>query len=144
MHLTGADFVPEDRHLLALARNLGDALAAVAARLHPDNTAKRIEKRWKLDRETAWNVTKGKAGAVTVTKAIHAERDEHDRAWDLWIALGESIIGEKLPDYQERKLREIIENNENAVRLYAQNLARSRTLDERTARLVALDDRVAS
>lgn len=144
MHLTGADFLPDDRHNLPLTRNVGDALAAIALRLFPEHTAKKIATRWKLDPETGRNLVKGKGGTTVLTKAVVTERDDHDAAWDLWIALGESIIGEKLTEYQERKLNEIIEKNENAVRLYQANLARSRALDERTAKLVALDDRVAS
>lgn len=144
MHLTGADFVPDDRQLLPLTRNVGDALAAIALRLFPEHTAKKIAARWRLDPETGRNVVKGKGGATVLTKAIVAERDEHDSAWELWVALGESIIGEKISAYQERKLRQAIESTENAIRLHQESLARSRALDERAAQLVALDDRVAS
>lgn len=144
MALTESAFlIPEDQNS-RVARNLGDALKVVAKQLYPTNTSKHAEADWKIDRLTAKNVVQGVAGGTVVTKAVRARQKSHDDHWDIWLAIGRLVFGESLAEYQERKLNELIEKNENAIRLHQADLARSRALDARTAKLVALDDRVAS
>lgn len=139
MHLTGAAFLPRDEQNLALPRNLGDALAVIAARLWPHNRAKTIEREWSLDHTTARNAARGVVGATVVTKAVRSRtRPEHDDAWELWLALGREVIGEPLETYEERKLRTLIERTANARSLYEERIARREQLAER-ASLVGAD-----
>lgn len=144
MALTEGTFLIPEEQKLPLARNLGDALAVVAKHLWPHHTAKHAEAEWEIDRLTAKNVVKGVVGATVVTKAARARQRLHDDHWEMWLAIGRMVFGESLQQYQERKLKQAIENTENAIRLQQESLARSRALDERAAELVALDDRVAS
>lgn len=139
----GAFLIPEDQNL-RIARNLGDALMVVAKHLYPHQTSKHLQNEWEVDRITAKNVVQGVAGGAVVTKGVRARQKSHDDHWDMWLALGRMIFGESLAEYQERKLREIIESTENAIRLREESLARSRALDDRSAKLVALDTRVVS
>lgn len=135
--------IPEEQNL-AFARNLGDALAVIAKHMWPHHTAKHAEEAWEIDRLTAKNAVKGAAGGTVVTKAVRARQKSHDDHWDMWLAIGCMIFGESLKEYQERKLRQLVESTENAIRLHEESLARSRALDERSARLVASVDRVVS
>lgn len=93
MSLAENFFLPQPTQNLPLARNLGDALAAVAKTLWPQHTASKAESNWELDRSTAKNLTKGVVGSVVVTRAIRAQEIKHGDAWLLWDALGELIIG---------------------------------------------------
>ncbi|RAK68788.1 hypothetical protein DJ019_01895 [Phenylobacterium kunshanense] len=71
------------------------------------NTAKRIEARWGLDPRTARNVvTQGNVSERTLTKAALAER------WALWMALGEELFGQSYAEWEEQRLKSIIEEAE--------------------------------
>jgi len=100
----GWNFVPQEPQVLRLNRNLGDALAVVAQKIWPHNTAKQAETEWGLDRSTGKNVVKGVAGGVVVTKAVRAQQEKHDNGWALWDALGELIIGESRASWMARTI----------------------------------------
>lgn len=105
--------LPLDRHKLALGRNVGDALATIAKRAFPHHTAKAIEARWDLERETAVNVTKSHGSARTLTKAAMAERSR-GTFWEFWLRLGAEISGETYEEAEERRLTLIMEEAQRA------------------------------
>jgi hypothetical protein len=134
-------FLPREEQKLALTRNLGDALAAVAEKLWPHHTAKRAETEWGLDRTTAKNVTRGVVGGVVVTKALHAQQAKQKNAWALWLALGELVIGEPLEAYELREIARINQEADDARDRQAERLARRQALAQRTDALVSSWDR---
>ena len=116
------DFLPDDRRLFAPLAGFGEAMREVARTISPQHTAKVAARRWRLDRSTADNVTKGLASGPTVVKAVRAEGAH---AWDLWDALGELIIGESRDEHDERKLQLILEKTAHArTRLEARRARR--------------------
>lgn len=70
-----------------------------------------------LDKKTARNALDGKAGVPVITKSLQARQKAADDHYELWLALGEMIFGESLDEYEERKLRRIIEDTHNAQSL---------------------------
>jgi hypothetical protein len=125
------DFLPEDRQFFEPEDSLGKALMRAARVRWPHNTAKHILRSWPVDPTTAENVTKGHASERTVTKAVKAD------GWDLWMALGELLIGHTY----EAHLEGVIHERERARRRAETRRDNLRSLEARAAGLVALCDR---
>lgn len=99
--------VGTDYRELQLGSTIGDALRRLVRERFKFNTAKKIEARWGLDPRTARNVvTQGNVSERTLTKAAHAER------WTLWMALGEELFGQSYAEWEEQRLKSIIEEAE--------------------------------
>jgi hypothetical protein len=133
MHLTGTQFMAENRQGLHLQQNLGDAFADVCRRAL-GRTPKVLAKEINADIRTARNVLDGRAGAPMITRALQVRQRVADDHYDIFLALGFLIFGETLDAYEERKLLRIIESTENARRL----------ADARRARRGKLRDRATS
>lgn len=103
----GWQVVGTDYRELPLGTTIGDALRRLVRERFKVNTAKRIEARWGLDPRTARNVvTQGNVSERTLTKAALAER------WALWMALGEELFGQSYAEWEEQRLKTIIEEAE--------------------------------
>lgn len=126
------DFLPEDRTIFRPADSLGEALREVARVIAPLNTAKVLQRRWKIDPHTAEKINQQVASGTTLVKAVRAER-EKGTAWELWDALGQLLIGESRDEAEERKLLQMMEST---------RIARER-LDTRRARRAALEARAS-
>ena len=129
----GWGFVPSDRQELRLPKSVGAALAELVKRWAPFHTAKQTAKVFNLEPATAQNLVKGHASERTLTKMVHVQQSAAGDAWELWDALGAEVIGETRSQYEERKLRLIIEEAERAQ----QGVQRLRTRRERLERLAA-------
>lgn len=90
--------MPLDRQLFT--RSLGEALADVARRKWPRDTAKHIEREWGVDRSTASNVVKGHASERTVSKAVQSS------GWPLLMVLGEALTGETYEQHLQQEIEE--------------------------------------
>lgn len=103
----GWQVVGTDYRELPLGTTIGDALRRLVRERFKVNTAKNIEGRWGLDPRTARNVvTQGNVSERTLTKAALAER------WGLWMALGEELFGQSYAEWEEQRLKTIIEEAE--------------------------------
>lgn len=101
------EIVGRDYRELPLGRTIGDALRELIRARFPHHAAKKIEAIWGLDAKTARNVvSQGNVSERTLTKAAKAER------WALWMALGEMMFEESYDEWEERRLRAIIEEAE--------------------------------
>lgn len=99
--------VGEDFQQLQFGKTVGDALRDLIRARFKNNAAKVIETKWDLDPRTARNVvTRGHVSERTLTKAARAER------WALWMALGEELFGQSYREWEEQRLRTIIEEAE--------------------------------
>lgn len=98
---------------LPLSRNLGDAFAVVCKFF--GQTPNPVGRALNLDGPVARNALAGKAGVPAITRALHARQKTEDDHYELWLALGQMIFGESLDEYEERKLRRIIESNSHAI-----------------------------
>jgi hypothetical protein len=125
-------FLPRDTQKLALQRNLGDAMAAIIAKLFPHNAAKVIEAEYEIDRSSAKNVVKGTAGGAVIARMIHQQQRKHGNAWALWLALGELLIGEPLDAYEQREVLRLIEKTENAKSITEERRRRRAALAARS------------
>ena len=121
------EFLPEDRQLFARVASLGEAMRQVARTISPHHTSKAAARRWRLDRNTAENLTKGVASGPTVVKAVQAEGDD---AWKLWDAIGHLIIGESRDQFDERQLQLILEKTAHARTRLEARRARRLELEE--------------
>lgn len=128
------DWVPEDRQSFGRGTraepvdSLGEAMRRVARALSPQNTAKFLQRRWKIDPSTAENITKSQpvASASTLVKAIRAERGTGE-AWALWDALGEALIGTSRDEYEELRVLELMKEAQLArARLESRRARRER------------------
>jgi hypothetical protein len=114
MHLTRTDIMALDDQKLPLQRNLGDAFAVVCRALG-GHTPNAVVRAFPFDRKTARNALDGKAGVPVITRSLQARQKADDDHYELWLALGQMIFGETLDQYEERKLRRVIENNHHAI-----------------------------
>ena len=124
-----ANFMPRDRQLFA--RDLGEAISALARQRWPHHTAKQIERAWGIDRSTAANVVKGHVSATTITKAVRAE------GWSLLLALGAELTGQTHHEWEEQLLDRIISEAER-------DREKVRRLRDKAALVRERADRVAS
>lgn len=133
MTSTNWEFMPEDRQLFRWS--LGEALARLVRQKWPHHTAKIVSREWGIERSTAENLIKGHASERTISKAVEAE------GWDLLDALGQAITGQTHHEWEEQKLKSIIEEAERAQgRIRSLRSARER-LETRAAALDAVRDR---
>lgn len=130
------------------AKNLGESFRAALRRFFPEDTLKTIQSAWGLDHKTAKNAAEGLAGAAVVSKAIKAQQAQGADAWELWLEMGRSLIGESLDQYEERKLRQIIEITEHEKRMAIarreERRARRERLEAGARTLADLGGRMAS
>lgn len=131
------DYLQEDRKLFRAASTLGEAMATIARAIAPVQTAKTLQRRWKIDPHTAEKVGQGVTSGTTLVKAIKAEGDH---AWKLWDALGELIIGESREDYDERQLQLLLEKTAHARNRLEASRARRALLEARASTLASVDD----
>jgi len=133
--MTSTDFgyMPSDRQELRIARNLGDALAAVVKAKWPFHTAKHVEATFGLDREAAANVVKAKGSATALTRGVHALQTRDQTAWALWMAIGKELIGEPYEAFEARVLNHLIEENNRAISNIESLRARRATLEAAAA-----------
>lgn len=129
----GWEFVPEHQPQL-IDRTMGEALARLARKRWPRDTAKQVARAWDLDHCTAENVTRGKASERTITKAIKAE------GWALLAPLGEALTGLTF----EQHLNTIIEETERARQRLEGRRDRVRHLEARASGLAAMGSRMAA
>lgn len=95
------EVVGQNDQELPLGTTIGDALRRLIRRRFEHNTAKSIEKKWKLDAKTAKNVVeRGCVSERTLTKAALSER------WSLWMALGEELFEETYDEFLESIVHE--------------------------------------
>jgi hypothetical protein len=101
------EIVGRNSQELPLGKTIGDAVRDLIRSRFKNNAAKIIETRWGLDPKTARNVvSQGHVSERTLTKAALAER------WALWMALGEELFGESYAEWEEQRLKSIIEEAE--------------------------------
>lgn len=129
MTATEWQFVPEERQLFG--RTLGETLARMVRKRWPHHTAKAVAKAWALDPTTAANLIKGHASERTITKALAAE------GWDLLDALGQALTGQTHHEWEEQKLKSIIEEAERAQAVVRSLRAARERLEARAAALDA-------
>lgn len=104
------DIVGRKDQELPIGTTLGNALRELIARRFRNNAAKRIETLWDLDPKTAKNVVqRGNVSERTLTKAALAER------WTLWMALGEELFGQSYAEWEEQRLKRIIEEAQHEL-----------------------------
>lgn len=122
----------DDRQGLQLTRNLGDAFAEAlrsAFGTAPKTVAREIDQ----DPRAARNALEGKAGVPVITRSLQARQRAADDHYELWLALGQMIFGETLDQYEERKLRTLIESTHNARTLVDARRQRRDELARRAA-----------
>jgi hypothetical protein len=144
---TAEEILGRDTQKFPGADTLGEALQQAAKRRWSDNTAKRAEAAWDLNSKTAKNVADGVAGGTVAVNAVKAQQAKSKDAWELWLEMGRSLIGESLDEYEERKLRQIIEKTEHAKRQLEERRARRvarRASDADAPSVVALLDRLSA
>lgn len=121
-------FSPKSRQQTEPARTVGEALAALARELWPENTAKHIQRNWGVkDLSAAENLKKGQASERTITKALKAG------GWPVIMAVGEALQGHSY----DQHLQQIIEDQERVRQRMASRRERIREME---ARARALDD----
>lgn len=103
-----------DRQRLLDAKDLGDAFAEVL-RQSFGHTPKGVAQAAALDPRAARNALEGKAGVPIITQALQARQKDHDDHYDLALTMLALIFGETHDQYEERKLRRVIENNHHAI-----------------------------
>lgn len=74
-------------------RRIADALASLVAQKH--RTAKQIARTYSIDPSTAENLRKGHLSVPTLEKTVATD------GWDLWMALGEAVIGQPYHQHLE-------------------------------------------
>lgn len=141
MSLTDAGFMHLDKYDLRLQRNIGDAFAELIRKRWPFHTAKQLVRNYAFDPTAAANAVRGKAGAALITKAVHAEQSASQAAWELWMLLGEELIGETLEQYQERRLQRLIEENNRARERIETIRATRQRLEAKAPEMAGLADR---
>ncbi len=129
----GWDFVPSNRQELRLPKSIGAAVSELMTRCWRYNTAKHLVQAFGYEPSTAENVKKGHVSERSLTRMVHTQQSRSGNAWELWDALGAEVIGETREQYEERKLRIIIEEAERAQ----QGVQRLRTRREHLERLAA-------
>lgn len=145
---TETEILGRDTPKFPEVKNLGEALQQAAKRRWKQDTKKMAQASWEIDPKTAKNlVDEGMAGAAVVAKAIKAQQAKNKDAWELWLEMGRSLIGESLDAYEERKLQEIIEKTQHAKRQMEERRARRmarRAADADAPGVVALLDRLSA
>ncbi len=140
----GWDFVHPDRQELALPKTIGTAVAELMKRCWRYNTAKQLVLAFGYEPTTAENVKKGHVSERSLTRMVHTQQSRNGDAWELWDALGAEVIGETRAQYEERKLRKLVEEAERAQEGVQRLRTRRERLERLAAALVDLDDRQAS
>lgn len=110
-------------------RSLAEALAAFLGQRH--STAKQIARATGIDPSTAENLRKGHLSVTTLEKVLSVE------GRGLWERLGDELFGETFHEYEERRLRTIIQEAEDARENLVRLRARAAAVESRTW---ALDD----
>ena len=113
MHQTRAAILEQDFYKSPVPASLSDAFAVLCR--HFGHTAKPVSEAFRMDKRAAVNALDGKAGVPVITKSLQARQKAADDHYELWLAMGQMIFGESLDEYEERKLRRIIENNTHAI-----------------------------
>lgn len=123
------DFMTRDGQLVP--RTLGELVAAIYREKHPHHTAKHIERRVKCDPVTARNAVKGHAGVRFLTAAMATE------GWELIEAIGHALTGQTHHEWEEQKLRKIVEEAERAQESIRSLRSRREQLETRARELDA-------
>lgn len=118
------------RQGLHLQRNLADAFADIL-KAGFGITPKSITREADMDIRTARNALDGKAGAPFITRTLLHRQNQSDDHYDFALAMLAELFGETLDQYEERKLRALIESTENARDLAEARASRRRALDSR-------------
>lgn len=139
MSLVRAEFMGRNPQRLLIGASFGEACAVVVQRLFGANS-RTINKELGFDRKTIENVRLGKAGSGVIQRFLLARKETHDDAWDVADAILEQVLGESRSEYEERKLRELRKNTENAISLHEERKARRQALAERAS---AVDHQLA-
>lgn len=79
-------------------RRIADALSSLIAQKH--RTAKEVARAYGIDPATAENLRKGHLSVPTLDKAIASD------GWDLWMSLGEAVIGQPYDQHLEQRIEE--------------------------------------
>lgn len=103
----------QEPHILPITRNLGDAFSVVCRFF--GRTPNPVMRALSMDKKVAENALAGRAGVPAITKALQARQKTDDDHYELWLALGQMIFGESLDQWEERRLRLIIETNHHAI-----------------------------
>lgn len=124
------------RQRLPRTRDLADAFAQLLRNAY-GQTPKSVAVETDLDPRAARNALEGKAGVPVITKSLLARQKAGDDHYELWLALGQMLFGEALDQYEERKLRRLIESTENARTIAEARAERRRALGRRASAAVA-------
>jgi hypothetical protein len=117
----------------------GEILVRLLKKRFPhSSTAKMAESVWGLDPKTSRNlVSEQVCSSTTLLRSALTEQERTRTGWDLWDAIGEALFGETRAQYEERKLKAMIEAV-NAQQQVASLCARRERLEAEASALVDL------